>query len=184
MKFEEKTLNSECVYKGKVLEVYRDEVEISDGHRSFREVVKHSGGVVIAAIKNVNQILDEPVLLLVKQYRYPIGKAVFELPAGKLEKGENPDFACKRELEEETGYQAKKWKSLGYINTSQGFCNEKLYLYCATELEYAGKHPDEGEIIQAYEFKLSQVKEMILNGEINDAKTICAIHRALNGTEL
>ena len=181
MKFEEKTLSSECIYKGKVIDVYRDEVEIADGHRSFREVVKHSGGVVILAIKNDGLMLEEPVILMVKQYRYPIGKAVYELPAGKLEKGENPDLACKRELEEETGYRAKKWKSLGYINTSQGFCNEKLYLYCATDLEYIGVHPDDGEIIQAYEFKLKEAAAMISKGEINDAKTICAIYRTFFG---
>jgi ADP-ribose pyrophosphatase len=101
-----------------------------------------------------------------------------ELPAGKLELNEDPDEACKRELEEETGYKAKKWKSLGYINTSPGFCTEKLYLYLASDLEFVGEHPDEGEIIKTYEYPKSQVLEMINNGTINDSKTICAIFRA------
>ena len=184
MEFEEKTLTSECIYNGKVIDVLRDEVEIATGKHSFREVVKHSGGVVIIALKNTEQQPEEPVILLVKQFRYPIKEVVLELPAGKLEKCENPDDACKRELEEETGYRAKNWRSLGFINTSPGFCDERLYLYLATNLEFVGEHPDEGEIIKAYEYKLSEVEEMILNGKINDAKTICAIHRAFSGVEL
>ncbi len=181
MEFGEKTLTSESIYKGKVIEVIRDEVELATGRQSFREVVKHSGGVVIVAVKKQT---EEPVILLVKQFRYPIQKVVYELPAGKLEKGENPDEACKRELEEETGYRAANWRSLGYINTSPGFCDEKLYLYLASGLEFVGEHPDEGEIIKAFEYKLTDVEKMILTGEINDAKTICAIHRAFSGVEL
>lgn len=172
MNFEETQLSSEVVYDGKIMTVQSDRVRIADGKESFREVVRHSGGVVILAFK------DEETILLVKQFRYPIAQTVFELPAGKLEIGENPDYACKRELEEETGYKAKNWKSLGYINTSPGFCDEKLYLYEARDLEFVGEHPDEGEIIKAFEYKLSDVKKMIVEGEINDAKTICAIMRA------
>ena len=112
MEFTEKTLNSQMVYDGKIVKVYRDNVELVDGHKSFREVVRHSGGVVIVAFR------DENTILLVKQYRYPIAKTVLELPAGKLEKGEDPFEAAKRELEEETGYCANKWTDLGYINTS------------------------------------------------------------------
>ena len=101
-----------------------------------------------------------------------------ELPAGKLEQGENPDDACKRELEEETGYQAEVWKSLGFINTTPGICTEKLYLYLAKNLKFVGEHPDEGEVIKCFEYKLSDVFEMINNGQINDSKTICALSRA------
>ncbi len=171
MKFEEKTLNSEVVYDGKVMTVIKDDVEVSDGHKSFREVVIHNGGVVIVALK------DEETILLVKQYRYPLRQVNLELPAGKLEVGEDPDEACKRELEEETGYRAKNWKSLGYINTTPGICTEKLYLYFASGLEFVGEHPDEGEIIKCYEYKLTDVFEMIKNGQISDAKTICAVTR-------
>lgn len=172
MNFEEKTLSSEVVYDGKVMTVIRDDVEVWGGHKSFREVVIHSGGVVIVALK------DDDTVLLVKQYRYPLKSVNLELPAGKLEVGENPDDACKRELEEETGYKAKVWKSLGYINTTPGICTEKLYLYLASELEFVGEHPDEGEIIKCLEYKLSDIFEMIQNGHINDAKTICALSRA------
>lgn len=172
MKFEEKTLHSEVVYDGKVITVIRDDVEVADGHKSFREVVLHSGGVVILAMK------DEDTVILVKQYRYPLKHVNIELPAGKLEKGENPDFAAKRELEEETGYQAKTWKSLGYINTTPGICTEKLYLYLAKDLVFVGEHPDEGEILRCQEYKLNDVMQMVQNAEINDAKTICALFRA------
>lgn len=172
MSLEEKTLSSKVVYDGKIMTVKFDEVEVSDGHHSFREVVEHSGGVVIVAIKDNS-------ILFVKQFRYPLKQVLLELPAGKLEKGENPDEACERELEEETGYCAKHWTSLGHIFTSCGFCNEKLYLYLAQDLEFVGEHPDEGEILQNIEYKITEVENMIANGEINDAKTICAIYRAL-----
>ena len=168
----EKTLNSQIVYDGKIITVRRDEVELANGRKSFREVVEHSGGVVIVALKGDS-------ILFVKQFRYPIKEVITELPAGKLEKGEDPDIACERELEEETGYRAKHWTSLGYIYTSIGFCDEKLYLYLAQELEFVGEHPDEGEVLENYEYKIKDVEKMIENGEINDAKTICAIHRAL-----
>lgn len=168
----EKTLNSQVVYDGKIITVRRDEVELANGRKSFREVVEHSGGVVIVALKGDS-------ILFVKQFRYPIKEVITELPAGKLEKGEDPDNACERELEEETGYRAKHWTSLGYIYTSIGFCDEKLYLYLAQELEFVGEHPDDGEILENYEYKIKDVEKMIQNGKINDAKTICAIHRAL-----
>ena len=104
MEFQEKTLTSECIYNGKVIDVLRDEVEIATGRHSYREVVKHSGGVVMVAIKEINSKKDAKILL-VKQFRYPINQVVFELPAGKLEKGEDPNLACKRELEEELGLE-------------------------------------------------------------------------------
>ena len=172
MNFEEKTLKSETIYNGKVMTVIRDEIETADGHKSFREVAIHSGGVVIAALK------DSETILLVKQFRYPLKQVILELPAGKLEKDEDPDLAAKRELEEETGYRANTWKSLGYINTTPGICTEKLYLYLAQDLEFVGEHPDVGEILYCEEYKLEDVYEMIYNGTINDAKTICAITRA------
>lgn len=172
MEFEEKTLKSELLLKGKVVTVIKDDVELSDGYKSFREVVVHPGGVVIVALTDENKII------LVKQYRYPIKCVNIELPAGKLEFGENPDLAAKRELEEETGYRAKDWKSLGYINTTPGICTEKLYLYMASGLEFVGEHPDEGEIIKSKEYSLNQVFDMIKSGQINDSKTICAVFRA------
>lgn len=172
MEFTEKTLSSKVAYDGKVVHVEYDEIETADGHKSFREVVRHPGGVVIVAETNEGKIL------LVKQYRYPLAKTNLELPAGKLEYGENPDEACKRELEEETGYDAGTWESLGYINTTPGICDEKLYLYYAKDLTYNKPHPDEGEILQLFEYTKDEVFAMIKNGEINDSKTLCALLRA------
>ncbi len=170
MKFREKTINSELIFDGRVVKLYKDSVELSTGQKTFREVVKHSGGVVILAFKG-----DK--ILLVKQFRYPMKEVMLELPAGKLEQGENPFEAAKRELEEETGYCANKWTDLGYVYTSPGYSDEKLYLYKAEDLEFTHCHPDEGEIIQAFEYKYDDVLKMIDNGQINDAKTLCALLR-------
>ena len=164
-------LKSEYVYRGRVLDVKRDEVLLSNGHKSNREVVEHTGGVVILAVKNEK-------ILLVKQYRYPLSCTSLELPAGKLEQDENPSIAAKRELKEETGYSAEKWINLGYIYTSPGFCNEKLYLYLAQDLTYKKQCPDEDEIIECYEYPFDEVMRMINDGVINDSKTLCAILRA------
>ncbi len=171
MEFTEKTINSQLVFEGRVVKLYKDKIELPTGRESFREVVKHSGGVVILAIK-------DDKILLVKQFRYPIKEIMFELPAGKLEAGEDPFEAAKRELEEETGYCADKWTDLGYVYTSPGYSNEKLYLYKAENLKFTHCHPDEGEIIQAFEYTYNDVLKMIDNGQIKDAKTLCALLRA------
>ena len=171
MEFTEKTLSTKRVYDGKVVFVDYDDIETADGHKSFREVIRHPGGVVIVAEK-------DDKILLVKQFRYPLKSVSIELPAGKLEYGENPDDAAKRELEEETGYVAKTWKSLGYIFTTPGICDEKLYLYHAKDLTFTKPNPDEGEILQPLEYNIEEVFTMIKNGEINDSKTLCALLRA------
>ncbi len=171
MEFTEKTINSQLVFEGRVVKLYKDKIELPTGRESFREVVKHSGGVVVLAIK-------DDKILLVKQFRYPIKEIMFELPAGKLEAGEDPFEAAKRELEEETGYCADKWTDLGYVYTSPGYSDEKLYLYKAENLQFTHCHPDEGEIIQAFEYTYNDVLKMINNGQINDAKTLCALLRA------
>ena len=171
MEFTEKTINSQLIFDGRVVKLYKDKIELPTGQESLREVVKHSGGVVIFARK-------EDKVLLVKQFRYPMKEVLYELPAGKLENGEDPFEAAKRELEEETGYCANKWTDLGYVYTSPGYSDEKLYLYMAEDLKFTHCHPDEGEILQALEYSYEDVLKMIANGEINDAKTLCAIMRA------
>ena len=211
MDFIEKTLNSQVVYDGKIITVLKDDVEVADGHKSFREVVKHSGGVVILAIKqnsylsshchsehqnqssfaypqddrceeshsNENSaITNDESVLFVKQFRYPMKEVLLELPAGKLEYGEDPFLAAQRELEEETGYCADKWTDLGFVYTSPGYSDEKLYLYKAENLHFTQCHPDEGEILQPLEINIDDAIKMINNGEINDAKTLCAFFRA------
>lgn len=171
MEFTEKTLNSQVVYDGKVIKVLKDDIEIANGQKSFREIVRHSGGVVVLAIR-------EDKILFVKQFRYPMKEVISELPAGKLEYGEDPFEAAKRELEEETGYCAKKWTDLGFVYTSPGYSDEKLYLYKAENLYFTQCNPDEGEILEPLEIKIDDALKMIKNGKINDAKTLCAFLRA------
>lgn len=171
-KFEEKTLSQRKAFDGKFIKASVYDVELSDGKKAIREVMHHPGGVVVVAQKDANTIL------MVKQYRYPIKQVSLELPAGRLEIGEDPDLAIVRELEEETGHVAKTWKSLGYIYTTPGICDEKLYLYYATDLTFTKQNPDDGEIIEYFEYNLEEVFELIKTGELNDAKTICALMRA------
>lgn len=168
----EKTLSSQNIYDGKVFKITKDDVELSDGYKTIREVVHHNGGVVIAAEKD-NKII------MVKQFRYPAGEVLYELPAGKLDKG-NEDVlsAAKRELEEETGYIANNWEFLGFIWTSPGFCNEKLYLFKADNLIFKGQHLDEGEILDYVEIDKDEVFNMVKDGRINDSKSIAALMRA------
>lgn len=170
--FTEKTLSEKKAFDGKFIKASVYDVELSDGKKAIREVMHHPGGVVVVAQKNENTIL------MVKQYRYPVKQVMLELPAGRLELGEDPDLAIIRELEEETGYIARTWKSLGFIYTTPGICDEKLYLYHATDLEFKKQNPDDGEIIEFFEYNLDEVFTMIKKGEINDAKTICALMRA------
>lgn len=169
MDFFEKTLDSKNVYKGKIIEVNIQTVELPNGKKSNREIVNHPGGVAILAYKNID------TLLLVEQFRKPIEKKLLELPAGKLEKGEDIELCGVRELEEETGYKAKKFEYLGKIVTSPGFCDEYIYIYKAEDL-YKGNDNlgDEDEFINVKEIKIDKIKEMIKNSEIIDAKTISA----------
>lgn len=172
LKFTEKKLDSELIYEGKVFTVTRDKVELSNGLIRNRDIVHHNGGVVILAEKGEK-------ILMVKQYRYATQNALLELPAGKLDKkDEDPLDAAKRELEEETGYVAENWESLGFIWPTPGFCDEKLHLFFAKNLTFLAPHPDEGEILNSFEIEKEKVFEMIKSGEINDAKTICALMRA------
>ncbi len=176
MNLEEKQLSSEQTYKGKIINVRVDKV-LSPKGECFREVAEHPGGVVILPF------VDTKNIILIRQWRYPTGRDILELPAGKLEYNENPFEAAKRELTEETGYEAKTWENLGYIYTSPGFCNEKLYLYKATNLEYKETNFDEFELVESKIFSLKEALNLIKTGKIVDSKTICAILKSNLMTE-
>jgi len=165
---EEKTLSSETKYTGHIINVRRDDVLLSNGEEHFREVVEHPGGVVIIPV------IDNKVIL-VRQWRHPVKNELIEFPAGKLNRGEDPFLAAQRELTEETGYTAKKWESLGFIYTAPGFCDERLYLYKASDLEYTETNPDFGEIVESFEVEINHAMEMVKDGRILDAKTIVGL---------
>ncbi len=167
-----KILRSEKKYAGKVFDLIVDEVEYPSGNRSVREIASHPGGAVVVAL------LPDDNVLLVRQFRYPIQNYVYELPAGKLNPGEDPAVCARRELEEETGYVAGTLRSLTAIYTTPGFCNERLYLFLADDLRKSerGQQLEEGEATLTVEvFKFRRVLEMIEKQEIVDGKTICGI---------
>lgn len=168
----EKTISSKKIFDGKIISVSNDEVELPDGTLHAREVVRHKGGVVVVSEKSGR-------VLMVKQFRYPLGQETFELPAGKLDReDETPLDTAKRELEEETGHTAKHWGYMGYIYTTPGFCDEKLHLFLAQGLTYDKTKKLDDEIIDFYEIDKDEVFEMIKVGTVQDAKSISAIFRA------
>jgi ADP-ribose pyrophosphatase len=167
-----KLLRSEKKYTGKIFDLIIDEIEYPSGNKSIREVASHPGGAVVVPL------LPNSDLLLVRQFRYPIQTYVYELPAGKLNPGEDPAVCARRELEEETGYTAGTLKPLTAIYTTPGFCNEQLHLYLATDLKKSerGQQLEEGEASLTVEVVAFQrVLEMITKGEIVDGKTICGV---------
>ncbi len=165
MELIEKTHLSETVFEGRVFSVKRDVAELSNGALASREVVVHNGGVCIAAID------EDKNVWLVKQFRYPFMKVLTELPAGKLEKGEDPDHAAARELKEETGFSAKSIVRVSQSYPSPGYCGEILYLYIATGLTAGEQHLDADEFLNCFKLPLIDAVKMVLNKEICDAKT-------------
>lgn len=169
MIFEEKTVSSKKIYEGYVINVRVDTVKLPDGSEAFRDIAEHPGGVGIVAVT------DDKKVILVKQYRKPIEKVIYEIPAGKLDKGEQPLTCGIRELEEETGFKCREMTYLGYMYPSPGFTDEITHIYFTDSLMRGEAHPDEDEFLDVEAIELKKVKEMILNNEINDAKTVFGI---------
>lgn len=169
MTLEEKTLEENIIFKGRIITVRDDKVLLPNGKEASREVVLHNGGVCVAVLTPENEVL------LVKQFRYPYKEVLFELPAGKLEKGEDPYEAGLRETEEETGVKPKKLHSLGKLYPTVAFCNEVIHMYFADEYEVTKQHLDEDEFLSCEKVKLSDAVHMVMNGEIKDGKTQVAI---------
>lgn len=171
--FEEKTTHRQEIFKGKIIEVFLDDVALPNGGAAKRELVFHHGGVGIIPITQDNKII------MVKQFRKPLEKVVLEIPAGKIEKNENrqPEETAVRELEEETGYRAEELKFLNAMYLSPGFSNEKLYVYAATGLvKVENPRPqDDDEVIELYELSLAEAQQAIADELICDAKTIFAV---------
>lgn len=165
----EKTLSTESIYKGKVINLEVLEVLLPNGKRSTRDIVRHNGGVTIVAVTKENKIV------LVEQFRKTIDKVILETPAGKIEKDENIEKCALRELEEETGYKSDSIKYLGEIVMTPGFSDEIIYIYYANQLYKGKKGGDEDEFINVHEYSLEEINQMIVEGKIFDSKSICAI---------
>lgn len=172
MNYEEKTVMKKHIYKGKIIELESLKVILPDGTESTRDIVLHPGASVIIPIDENGEIY------MVKQYRKPIEKISLELPAGKLDLGEDPLDCARRELKEETGLVAQNMQHLFSIHSTPGFSNEVLHLYLATELELGESCADEDEFITSEKYKLEKLLDLIYNHEITDAKSIIGIFSA------
>ncbi len=172
MDFEEKTLSVEKIFDGKVIKVRREKVELPDGKTSMRELIAHPGGVGVIAVDEDRQVF------MVSQYRIAARSMMLEIPAGKLEYGENPLECGKRELIEETGYKANEFTHLGEYYATPGYCEEKLNIYLAHELEFVGQNLDDGEFLNVTKYPLDELYNMVMENKIYDAKTAIAILKA------
>ncbi len=170
----EKLLSSQVVYEGPLFRVLHNEILDPDGNPSTREVIRHNGSVVILAVDNSSSKRD-PLILMERQYRHAAGQYLWELPAGKLEAGEEPLSGAERELAEETGYHARKWKLLVEYYASPGFLGESMKVFLAEKLVAGEAHPEEDEQIQIHMVKLSEVLKAIDKGIIIDGKTLTAV---------
>lgn len=172
MDITEKRIDGEEKYKGVIVRVVLDRVELMDGKITRREVVEHPGGVCVLPVD------ENGLCYMVRQFRYPFGKMLLEAPAGKLEKGEDPLACGVRELSEETGLSAEEMIPMGSMCTSPGYSTERLYLYLARGLHRGESHPDEGEFLNVERYPLSELVEMVMRNEIDDGKTVAAILKA------
>jgi ADP-ribose pyrophosphatase len=175
----ETVVGSRIVHRGRYLEVRVDEILTPDGRRSSRDIVGHPGAVAIVALDPDDRVL------LVRQFRLAAGRSLLEIPAGTLDRAtdgalENPDLAARRELEEETGYRAGTWRSLGSFWTAPGFATELMYLYLATDLAPAHEDrlgPDEDELLELEHVPWRDALAMIDSGEVADAKSLVGLLR-------
>lgn len=169
MNLTEKTISVKKIFDGKILHITHDDVELPDGGKTKREVVRHPGGVCVAALDDKNK------LLFVRQFRYPYSEVVLELPAGKLEKGMTPLENGKRELREETGAVGASYISLGKVYPSPGYTDEIIHLYACRISSVGESCPDDDEFLNVEKIPLDKAVEMVLNNIIPDAKTQIAV---------
>jgi ADP-ribose pyrophosphatase len=167
------TLQTELVYKGRVVNLRVDTVELPDGRKTKREIVEHGECVAIVAIDAQDNVI------LVRQFRKPVERSLLEVPAGGVDPGEEPGDCARRELGEETGYSAQNWEYLAGFYTSPGFCTEYMHLFLATGLEPGEQAPEADETIEVIHIPLSQIPELITSGEICDAKSIAGLLRVI-----
>ncbi|WP_406676317.1 NUDIX domain-containing protein [Neomoorella carbonis] len=169
MNLTEVLLSSERIYEGRILNLRRDRVRLPDGNEASREVVEHPGAVAIIALDK------EKNVYLVRQYRYPIGRVTLEIPAGKLDAGEEPVNCARRELAEEVGLKAAEWQLLLTFYSTPGFSNEIMYLFLATGLEPHREEADADEFLEVVRLPLAAAVAEIFKGTIQDAKSIAGL---------
>lgn len=174
-KLEEVFVEREDIYKGKILNVVKDKVTLPNGEEAYREWCLHVGGVCVLPL------LDDGRVIMERQYRYPHGRVFLEIPAGKLNYlGEDPLSAGMRELKEETGAVAGKYTFLGEIATTPALINEKIYVYLAEDISFGERNLDEDEFLDVEFIPLKDLYNMVMSGEIKDAKTQLAILKTVN----
>jgi ADP-ribose pyrophosphatase len=169
MELREKTLESKRIYDGKIVNLRLDTVELPNGKISHREVVEHRGAVAIVPL------LDTDTIVLIRQFRQPTGEVILEIPAGTLERGEDPDDCASRELTEEIGYAPGTLTKMFSSYLAPGYSSEMLHTYLASHLQPVPTGRDADEFMEIVEVKLGDAVDMIVNGEIKDAKTICGV---------
>ena len=170
MEYVEKTLKRNYIYKGKVINLRCDDAELFNGEPCKREIIEHSGGACVLCE-------DNGKILFVKQYRYAYGESLLEIPAGKLNDGEEPCQTALRELAEETGIKAGGMEFLQVLYPTPGYTNEKIYLYRAKGIEKTKQNLDDGEFLDVVWITEEKVQKMLNAGEIRDAKTVVALQR-------
>lgn len=166
----EKTLASKTIYEGKIITVKVDDVLLPNGKQGKREIVHHQGAVAVLALTEENK------MVAVRQFRKPLEATIVEIPAGKLERGEEPLECAKRELWEETGYTAQSFTLISSFYTSPGFADELIHLYLATGLQEGEQKPDEDEFVEVMLLSLQEAQELHRQGMIKDAKTVLAMY--------
>lgn len=157
------------VYKGRVIDLNIEEVSLPNGQSIELEIVRHPGAAATVPLKKNGEVV------MIRQYRHAAGGMIYEIPAGRLNPGENPLECAKRELSEETGLRAKQWQPLGSILTTPGFTDEKIHLFLARDLTRTSQALEQDEVIEVVERSLEDLIEMVRRGEIIDAKTICGL---------